>query len=139
MRGVSVGFMLMALLWTSPGSAQSASDRAAIEAVIGAQLQAFAHDDAERAFGYAAPGIQQQFGTADYFLTMVERGYPPVYRPRSSRFAGLKVEDGEIVETVNLIGPDGAAWTALYSMEQQPDGGWKISGCRLVKAEEVGA
>jgi hypothetical protein len=28
----------------------------------------------------------------------------------------------------------GADWLALYTLEKQPDGAWRITGCQLTKA-----
>ena len=78
------------------------------------------------------------FGTAANFLDMVRRGYQPVYRPRSVEFATLGVEDGVVVQRVELIGPDGLAYTARYSMERQADGLWRISGCELMHSRRLG-
>jgi hypothetical protein len=38
---------------------------------------------------------------------------------------------------VDLIGPDGEAATALYAMEQEPDGSWRIAGCMLLHSEQL--
>ena len=119
--------------------AQTPSDRAAIQSVIVGQLDAFQHDDAGAAFEKASPMIKDMFGTAGNFLSMVQRGYPPVYRAQQSVFAGLSQEDGRIIQRVELVGPDGRDYLALYIMEQQPDGTWKINGCELTESEKVGA
>ncbi len=119
--------------------AQTPGDRAAIQSVITGQLDAFQHDDAAGAFAQASPMIQEMFGTPGNFLTMVQSGYPPVYRSKQSVFAGLDQEDGRIVQRVELVGPDGRDYLALYTMEQQPDGSWKINGCQLTASEKVGA
>jgi ketosteroid isomerase-like protein len=34
---------------------------------------------------------------------------------------------------MTVVGPDGKSYTALYSMEKQPDGTWRISGCTLLE------
>ena len=118
--------------------ALSPTDGPAIRDVITRQLDAIRHDDAPGAFGFAAPAIQGMFGTAANFLEMVRRGYQPVYRPRSVDFAALGVEDGAVVQRVELIGPDGLAYTARYSMERQADGLWRISGCELLHSRRLG-
>ncbi len=119
--------------------AQTPADRAAIQSVITSQLDAFQNDDAGAAFEKASPMIQEMFGTAGNFLSMVQRGYPPVYRAQHSVFAGLADENGRIIQRVELVGPDGRAYLALYIMELQPDGSWKINGCQLTESEKVGA
>ena len=76
----------MGLLGASPLRAApdvSAADAKAVRSVIEAQLAAFAADDADKAFSFAAPGIRAMFITAERFLSMVREGYPVVYRPVS--------------------------------------------------------
>ena len=114
----------VAPVWTaSPAWAQEAlppgvstADQAAIRSVIGRQLDAFRRDDAPGAYAFAAPSIQRLFPDAEVFIGMVRRGYAPVYRPRSVEFTGLGLRDGELVQEVELIGPDGEAALALYTM-----------------------
>ena len=115
------------------------ADRDAIRSVIEQQLQAFRGDDAAGAFAAASPEIQAMFGDPAHFLAMVRQGYPPVYRPRSHAFGVLDTEDGRIVQRVELVGPDGQPALALYFMEQETDGTWRIDGCVLTQSDSVGA
>ncbi len=119
------------------GTSLGAPDGAAIRQVIEGQLAAFRRDDAAAAFSYASPTIQQKFGTAEIFLEMVKIGYRPVYRPRQVEFRELRVEGGTIVQDVFVVGPDGHSTLALYMMQRQPDGTWKISGCVLATAPDL--
>ena len=113
------------------------ADRAAIQDVISRQIQAFQHDDAAAAFGFASPGIQQQMGTPEAFLGIVQEHYKPVYHPRSAVFGALGTQDGQIIQQVEVVGPDGRGALALYSMEREPDGSWRISGCVLTESQAV--
>lgn len=114
----------------------SAEDRAAIQGVIGDQIAAFRADDGPRAYGHAAPSIKRLFPTPDIFMTMVRRGYRPVYRPRGVTFLDLTdAPDGRPIQAVRLVGPDGLLHTAYYRMERQPDGSWKIAGVWLEREE----
>ncbi len=54
------------------------ADRSAIQRVIAAQIDVFRHDDANAAFGYAAPQIQQQFGDAATFPRALRTAYASV-------------------------------------------------------------
>ncbi|MGH7186920.1 MAG: DUF4864 domain-containing protein [Pseudomonadota bacterium] len=133
--------ILLALLLLVSASAVraeeiSAADRAAITQVIEDQIAAFRVDDAVRAFSFASPGIQAKFGTPETFIDMVRTGYLPVYRARAASFRALTVENGVPVQAVEILGPDGVSVLALYFMEQQPDGTWKIKGCVLTKLPE---
>lgn len=123
----------------TPAAGVGAEDRAAIRQVIGDQIAAFRRDDGDAAFAFAAPGIQRMFGTAETFMSMVRGGYQPVYRPRSFAFAELVEIDGQLVQQVAVIGPDGGRVTALYPMEKQPDGSWRIAGCQLVEPADENA
>ncbi len=142
MRALAI-VMLIAGLLSSPLRAQdapvSASDQAAIRSVITNQLDAFRRDDGPGAFSFAAPNIKTLFGSADTFLEMVRRAYQPVYRPRSVDFTTLSQEDDGIVQSVELIGPDGLAYTARYTMERQADGTWRVSACELTTSKRLGA
>ena len=53
---------------------------------------------------------------------MVRKSYRSVYRPQSFEFRGTQRIDGNIVQPLAVIGPTGVSETALYIMEEQPDG-----------------
>lgn len=114
-------------------SALDDADRSAMRSVIQGQIEAFKHDDAATAYGYAAPSIRGMFRSQDAFLDMVRRGYAPVYKPRSVEFGPARESETGPEQAVAVQDASGADWDAVYSLEKQPDGSWKISGCRLVK------
>ncbi len=119
-----------------PLSNLPAAEKGAIRQVIEAQIGAFRSDDGERAFGYASPNIRRIFRSADNFMAMVRNGYQPVYRPRSVRFGDLVEVEETLVQKVYVTGPDGAPALALYVMEKQPDGTWRVNGCMLAEPED---
>lgn len=127
-----------ALIGTAHAQAVSPADQAAIRRTIAAQMEAFGRDDAEAAFAFASPMIQGMFGTPATFMAMVRAGYAPVHRPRSVDFTDLVEENGDLVQKVELIGPDGRPALALYTMVRGPNG-WLIDGCRLVASERPAA
>lgn len=141
MRNLAAALLLLLSAATAGAqtAAPSPADRTAIRDVISRQIQAFQHDDAVAAFSLASRSIQQQMGTPARFLDLVRQHYEPVYRPQSTVFGRLLLQDGQIVQQVDLVGPDGRPAGALYSMEQEPDGGWRISGCVLTASESVAA
>ncbi len=133
-----------------------AGDRQAIRSIIQSQLDAFQRDDGHEAFSYASPGIRQMFQTADIFMAMVRGGYAvkmfqtadifmamvrggyaAVYRPRAVEFLETLVKDRRTVQMMRFVGPDGVAVIAMYTMERQPDGTWKISGVVLLRTGET--
>ena len=128
-------FVLLAAFLTALAlPARAADDVAAAQGVISSQVEAFSRDDAATAYSYAAPAIHDIFPRADIFLFMVQQSYAPVYRHRSFEFGEGRVSDGQIAQRVHIIDTNGEAWEALYTLEQQPDGSLKITGCSLLKA-----
>ena len=126
--------LLFALLIGLASPVRAGDDVTAAQNVIRSQADAFGRDDAAAAYSYAAPGIQGMFPQADGFLSMVRNQYAPVYRHKSFEFGEAKAEDGKIAQRVHIIDADGVPWEALYTLEQEPDGSLKISGCILLKA-----
>lgn len=123
--------VLVALLIALVAPARAGDDVTAAQTIIRSQEQAFAHDDADAAYSYAAPAIHRLFPDADEFMAMVRRGYAPVYRHKSFEFREGRAADGKMAQTVRIVDADGNPWDALYTLEQQTDGGWKITGCVL--------
>lgn len=70
-------------------------------------------------------------------MDMVRRSYAPVYRHRSFEFGEARVSNGIIAQRVHIIDTDGVPWEALYTLELEPDGSVKISGCVLLKAGQA--
>lgn len=128
--------LLVAILLSLAAPARAA-DVTAAQNVIRLQEQAFARDDAAAAYAQAAPAIQEVFPQADIFMQMVQQGYPPVYRHQSFEFGEAKVADGHVAQRVHIVDEKGEAWEALYTLEQQPDGSLKITGCSLLKAGQA--
>jgi len=128
--------LVVLIIACSPLSAR-ADDVATAQGVIRAQEQAFGHDDAAAAYSYAAPAIKQIFPAPDIFMSMVQNGYAPVYRHKSFEFGESKIEGSSIAQRVHIIDANGEAWEALYTLEQQADGSYKITGCSLLKAGQA--
>ena len=112
-------------------TAPTAADWQAIQEVIAAQRAAIVAGDADKAFGYASPGIQQQFGDAASFLAMVDAAYAALESARYVEYLEGAMIDGIVVQPLRLIDADNTVRVALYTMEKQPDGKWRISGCRI--------
>jgi Domain of unknown function (DUF4864) len=131
--------ILMVLVVFAVGWARAQTsdvDQAAIRQVIQSQMAAFQKDDGPTAYGYASPTIQQKFVNADVFLEMVKTGYPAVYHPREVEFRELTAENGRLLQEVYVVGPDGNPALAIYEMQRQPDGSWRINGCWLTRAPD---
>jgi hypothetical protein len=115
-------------------SALSDNDRADSRAVIERQIEAFRHDDGAAAFAFASPELQAIFQNSERFMAMVRNGYQPVYRPKTYAFSGIAETASGLTETLSIEDEQGQAWTAIYTLEKQPDGSWKITSCHLERA-----
>jgi hypothetical protein len=129
--------LLLVAFWIGFAGPVRADDVADAQATIRSQAEAFGRDDAAAAYGYAAPAIQGLFGTPDIFMNMVRNGYAPVYRHKSFEFGEAQMADGIIAQKVHILDADGVPWEALYTLQRQPDGSLKITGCSLLKAGQA--
>lgn len=124
--------ILMLAVAANPVLAQG-GEKAAIVDVIQTQLDAFRAGDRITAYNQAAPVIQRKFRDPQTFHRMVESGYGALIAPNLVEFRDLTVEGGRTVQEVLVVDSQGQSWMALYSMQQQPDGSWRVAGVRLVK------
>ena len=106
-------------------------DEEAIKRTVKSQLQAFAEDDFDQAFKYAAPSIKKIFSSPDNFKLMVINQYPAVYRPKKITFGEIITYRNSPALNVFLVDPDGNFVTATYMMEKQKNNDWLIAGCIL--------
>ena len=126
--------LLTAFLLSLASPARAADDVAAAQTVIRSQVEALGRDDAATAYSFAAPAIRDMFPQANIFMDMVRQSYAPVYRHKSFEFGEARVSNGQIAQRVHIIDAEGVPWEALYTLELEPDGSVKISGCILLKA-----
>jgi len=134
MRVVALAFVVLLAL-VRPVAA--GDDVAAAQGVIRSQEQAFGRDDAAAAYSHAAPAIRKLFPRAEIFMDMVQNSYAPVYRHKSFEFGEARTEGSRVAQRVHIIDANGDAWEALYTLEQQSDGSFEITGCLLLKAGEA--
>ena len=113
------------------GTSLRPAEWASIRTVIGAQRKALIAGDGTKALSYASPGIRDQFGTPEDFLAMVRNAYAALLTARYAEFLEGAAIDGVVVQPLRLVAPDNTVQVALYTMEKQRDGRWKIAGCIL--------
>ena len=131
---VAVAVLMMMVLSNAPAATLRAADEKAVITVVQAQLAAFAADDAQKAFSYAAPTIQKMFETAPNFLAMVRQQYPVVYRPVTTIFLKPEMQGEQVLLRVQMTDTGGRPWLAAYSL-QQVNRQWRIAGCVVVVNE----
>jgi hypothetical protein len=114
-----------------------ADDLETAQFIIRAQEQAIIKDDSATAYSFAGPPITSMYRSAAIFMYMVQEGYAPIYRHKSFELGEAKPLDDKISQEVHIVDADGIAWEALYVLEKQTDGSWKIVSCVLSKAVGV--
>ena len=125
---------MLAMSLLSAASAQLNETTAeAVKNTVQAQLNAFANDDADLAFSYAAPSILAIFETPQNFMAMVQHAYPVVYRPAKLLFLAAAGTSSAVVLPVKMWDQEGQSWMATYKLELQADGRWLIVACILVR------
>ena len=137
MRRMFFAFAFVPLILATSAFAGDAEVKAA-QAAIDGQLKAFIADDGATAYSFAAPNVKQIFPTVDTFMNMVTNGYAPVRQPQSYSFGKVQqTGPTSIVQQVLIVGPDGKDYEAVYTLEQQPDGSFQITGCSLRASTSV--
>ncbi|MFG7487845.1 DUF4864 domain-containing protein [Methylorubrum rhodesianum] len=131
----SLLILVLAGLAARADDASRDTARRAARATIERQIDAFRRNDAVGAYAEAAPQIRNLFPSAETFIAMVAKGYAPVLRPRSYRFeTAQETAEDEIAQGLSLQDEAGLDWVALYTLQRQIDGQWRITGCQLKKA-----
>jgi hypothetical protein len=141
-RFVVLFFMTLSIWSTRPavsGEAVSGADAANIRGVIEKQLDALQRDNWAEAFSYAAPFIQQKFGSPDTFQRMIMGGYAIVHRPRTVAFKRLEEIGGRLAQNVFMTGPDGKSAMVVYFMKKLTDGIWRIGGVSVIPLSDKNA
>lgn len=127
------------ILASMAGLGRTQDGAGAAQATIERQLRSFLAGDDDAAYALAAPNIKRAFPTRDHFMAMVRQGYPPVHRPQSFAFGRTDIDaNGRISQQVFLVGPDGKDYEALYMLELQPDGVYRITGVSLRAGSTLG-
>ncbi len=141
MRTIGVAIaVLVAASAVSPLAVAGEAEVTAAQSSIEGQLRAFQAGDGAAAYSFAAPGIKGIFPTADVFMNMVAGAYPPIHKPRSFSFGeAQELSGGKIAQKVMITGPDGKEYEALYQLELQPDGVFRIIAVSLRAAQTIGA
>ena len=122
--------MLVASSQGAPAQpAPTRDDWTEIKRIIASQREAMIDGDGERAFSFAAPSIRRQFGDAETFMRMVRQGYAPLLEARYVEFLEGAVIGGDVVQPLRLVLPDGTLMVAIYGVQRQDGGAWRISSC----------
>lgn len=106
-----------------------------IKAAVRGQILALAAHDADRAFGYLTPAIQDYFTSSKAFLRTLAKQVTPMIQAQRFAFMGVDRDAVGAVQKVLLTGPKGHQWLATFKVQRQPDGNWLINGCQVDAAQ----
>ncbi|MEM7290604.1 MAG: DUF4864 domain-containing protein [Pseudomonadota bacterium] len=126
-----VAAMLAIMIGSVRAQVVDAEIETTTQSVIADQLDAFQTRDYDRAFSHAAPTIRQIFKNTNNFIQMVKNGYSVLYNPDAYVFGRNFNMDGTIHQEVIATDVKGRQWQAVYTLRQQPDGSWKITGVKM--------
>lgn len=117
---------------------QADSPNSEAQKAIDGQIRAFLADKDAEAYAFAAPNVRTFFPTVESFMNMVKGGYSPVHRPQNWDFGRTQyMEPGIVMQEVLITDLTGKNWAAIYTVEMQADGNWKITGVSLKKSEAI--
>ena len=112
-----------------PSATLAEADWALIRSAIGEQLEALRSGDASRAFSFAATAIRAQFHDAPTFLRMVQNSYAVLLHARYTEFLEGALIEGRAIQPLRLVMNDETVLVALYEMQRDDAGIWRIAGC----------
>jgi hypothetical protein len=115
-------------------AALSPAEWDAIRKTISEQLAALRAGDAARAYTFAAPGIRERFQDAPTFMRMVQDSYAPLLDARYTEFLEGAVIDGRTIQPLRLVLANDSVLVALYEMQRDETGRWRIAGCALAQS-----
>lgn len=129
LRAMALAALFACMSLAKAQDAPAADDWTQIRRVIAEQRDALVGNDGPRAFSYAAPGIRQHFGDVATFMRMVRQSYSALIDARYVEFLEGAVIGGDVVQPLRLVMNDGIVWVAIYGMQRQRDGSWRIASC----------
>ena len=131
---VQVALLLIGLVSTGliqAGQPLADPDRMAIRQTVERHLDALAKNDAEAAFALASTRMRARAGSAQAFVDMVHDSYGAVVRPRVVFFQDITMVGSMPAQRVMLLDARGRPWTAVFPMQREAGGDWRIDGCML--------
>ena len=109
------------------GIAIDDADVKAVQRVIGGQIYALKSGNHQTAYSYAAPNVQQAFPSVKNFISMVQKGYRPLYQHTSYIFGKNTTSNGEVYQEVIASDETRQLWQFIYTLKQQKDYSWKVT------------
>lgn len=120
-----------------PAATLPAADVEAIHQAVQRQLDALKKGDAAGAFALTTDDTRNRLGTPDKFLQVIKEQYDPVYRHRLAMLSTIHVINGKVYQLVRLTDQESHVWVAIYAVNKDKQGAWKIDGCELFQTKTI--
>ena len=132
-----LGFVAIASWLGNVADAKAADDgpnpKEEIQKVIRQQLDAFRQDDFKTAYGFAHPGVKDQFTQAE-FERMVRGGFPIMLNPGEIVFGAMQEDAAKAAAQVLLRGENEETTAYQYLLEKE-GGNWRITAVIPIELE----
>ncbi len=123
-----------ALMQSSRSPPLRPHDRA-IRLTISQHIAAFQRRDTAAAWALASPNLQARFSSPNGYMAMAEAHYPALFETQNYDFDARAKRLGQYqqirVQRLFLTDQRGKGYWVTFTMQKQPDGSWKIAGCKL--------
>lgn len=115
----------------------SVEDVEAIHEVVQTQLDAFAVEDAQRAFDQASDSTQALLGSPEALMDIVREWFRPLYRPQKTEFLPADVLGDQALQEVVITDGNSTVWIAIFQMSMNDEADWKIDSYHLIETASV--
>ncbi len=123
----------------APDSAEVTDrDSRRIRRLVRDQLSAFREGDSGKAFGLCTEAIRETFGSAAQLTDTIQRNYPALVDPRQVLFGDYIITPDGLAVLLQLVGRDLVSRDALYLVQRDLGGIWRINGCMMAPEPAIG-
>jgi hypothetical protein len=115
----------------------SDGDAKAIQVAVRSQIEALSVNDAVGAFQLATLDRQSRIGSPDKFLSLIKKHYQPLHQHLLVLYSRPAVVKGETFQAVRVTDKSSHVWLAVFQMQAEQGGRWKIDACYLLETKKV--
>jgi hypothetical protein len=114
-------------------------DVLAIRRLVRDQLAAFRAGDSPRAFEMCTEAIRSTFAEAGELMSTIESNYPALVAPRQLHFGDFLITPDGLAVLLFLVGEDLITREALYLVQRDEVGSWRVNGCMMTEEAQAQA
>lgn len=108
-----------------------------IRRLVRDQLAAFRAGDSGVAFDMCTDTIRETFGSAVELMSTISSNYPALVAPRQVHFGEFVITPDGLAVLLFLVGTDLVTREALYLVQQDERGCWRVNGCMMTDEEQA--